>query len=213
MVLSQERSIDRAVVLAGDEDLREGIEYAQDRGVLVTVIGIADRRGGTSQSLELRREADECLALTAAELGALTVAAAVDAVPPLGRPIPPPPGRPPTGTRPIPPPPAMSTPAAKPVDGGQEATRPVPSLEAMATTIVAELGPTLGDADWAALSLTRPGLLPARVDGRVLHTASRTLEQQPLPEETKRALRRLVRAGLDEMNVARLALAGPVPEG
>ena len=48
MVLSQERCIDRAVVLAGDEDLREGIEYAQDRGVLVTVIGIADRRGGTS---------------------------------------------------------------------------------------------------------------------------------------------------------------------
>ena len=75
MVLSQERSIDRAVVLAGDEDLREGIEYAQDRGVLVTVVGIADERGNTSQSIELRREADEALALASTALGTLTILA------------------------------------------------------------------------------------------------------------------------------------------
>jgi len=62
MVLSQERSIQRAVVLSGDEDLREGIEYAQDRGVRVAVVGI-DAGGDLSQSPELVREADEALVL------------------------------------------------------------------------------------------------------------------------------------------------------
>ncbi|NNN09996.1 MAG: NYN domain-containing protein [Acidimicrobiaceae bacterium] len=62
MVLSQERSIQRAVVLSGDEDLREGIEYAQDRGVRVAVLGI-DAVRGASQSQELVREADQVLTL------------------------------------------------------------------------------------------------------------------------------------------------------
>lgn len=62
MVLSQERSIQRAVVLSGDEDLREGIEYAQDRGVRVAVLGI-DASGRSSQSQELVREADQALTL------------------------------------------------------------------------------------------------------------------------------------------------------
>ena len=60
MVLSQEHSIGRAVVLSGDDDLREGFEYAQDRGVSVSVAGIDSARG-TSQSMELTREADEKL--------------------------------------------------------------------------------------------------------------------------------------------------------
>lgn len=60
MVLSQERSIQRAIVLSGDEDLREGIEYAQDRGVHVAVLGIK-AKGTTSQSRELVREADHVL--------------------------------------------------------------------------------------------------------------------------------------------------------
>jgi NYN domain len=62
MVLSQERSINRAVVLSGDEDLREGIAYAQDRGVRVAVVGI-EADGDRSQSIELVREADESLTL------------------------------------------------------------------------------------------------------------------------------------------------------
>lgn len=62
MVLSQERSIHRAVVLSGDEDLREGVVYAQERGVTVAVLGI-EARGHRSQSAELVREADENLVL------------------------------------------------------------------------------------------------------------------------------------------------------
>ena len=60
MVLSQERSIQRAVVLSGDEDLREGIEYVQDRGVRVAILGINSNHG-SSQSVELVREADQAL--------------------------------------------------------------------------------------------------------------------------------------------------------
>jgi hypothetical protein len=62
MVLSQERSIHRAIVLSGDEDLREGVEYVQDRGVRVAVIGI-EAMGDRSQSVELVRGADESLVL------------------------------------------------------------------------------------------------------------------------------------------------------
>lgn len=57
MVLSQERSITHAFVLSGDEDLREGVAYAQDRGVVVGLLGIRGPEG-TSQSSELVREAD-----------------------------------------------------------------------------------------------------------------------------------------------------------
>jgi hypothetical protein len=57
MVLSQERSITHAFVLSGDEDLREGVAYAQDRGVVVGLLGIRGKNG-TSQSAELLREAD-----------------------------------------------------------------------------------------------------------------------------------------------------------
>ena len=82
MVLSQERSIQCAVVLSGDEDLREGIEYAQDRGVRVAVLGI-DAGGDLSQSPELAREANEALGLPAGILRkTLTRAAPVSAGPP-----------------------------------------------------------------------------------------------------------------------------------
>lgn len=72
MVLSQERSINYAIVLSGDEDLREGIEYAQDRGVIVYVVGIRGS-GGMSQSGELVREADQALELDSSCLKNLSV--------------------------------------------------------------------------------------------------------------------------------------------
>lgn len=80
MVLSQERSIERAVVLTGDEDVREGIEYAQDRGVLVSVMGISDgtRNSPTKQSQELCRAADELVVLDPGCLDALALASRSD---------------------------------------------------------------------------------------------------------------------------------------
>ena len=138
MVLSQERSIDRAVVLAGDEDLREGIEYAQDRGVLLTVVGIADRRGNRSQSIELRREADEALALASTALGTLTILA-------------------PNAAR-APHSPAV---APQPADRGTTATEPAPvipdpDLATVAQAIAAALINEITDTDRAALAATKP---------------------------------------------------------
>jgi hypothetical protein len=67
MVLSQECSILRAIVVSGDEDLREGVDYAQDRGVRVAVVGI-EADGHQSQSLDLVRAADEHVTLPVAIL-------------------------------------------------------------------------------------------------------------------------------------------------
>lgn len=73
MVLSQERTFQQAVVVTGDDDLREGIEYAQDRGVLVHLVGIRDADGLTSQSEELCRIVDTLGALDGSHLSSLTV--------------------------------------------------------------------------------------------------------------------------------------------
>ena len=73
MVLSQERTLQQAVVLTGDDDLREGIEYAQDRGVLVHLVGIKDSDGLTSQSEELSRIVDQVSTIDKGNLTSLKV--------------------------------------------------------------------------------------------------------------------------------------------
>lgn len=65
MTLSQERSIQRAIVITGDEDLGEGIEYAQDRGVRVTLLVFPDRSGQTPEvANRLRAICDEVIQMT-----------------------------------------------------------------------------------------------------------------------------------------------------
>ena len=68
MTLARERSIADAFLLAGDEDLVEGVRSAQDLGVRVTVFGITARGGSFNQSRELRFEADEVVTLTREQL-------------------------------------------------------------------------------------------------------------------------------------------------
>lgn len=69
MTLARERAISDAFLLAGDEDLREGVKAAQDMGVRVTLVGIAAADGGHNQSRELQYEADVILQLDATQLG------------------------------------------------------------------------------------------------------------------------------------------------
>lgn len=102
MVLSQERSIHRAVVLSGDEDLREGVEYVQDRGVRVAVVGI-EAMGDRSQSVELVRGADESLVLPQ------TILATAMSRKTLPTPAQAPPAAPVVSNRPIPPSPPAAT--------------------------------------------------------------------------------------------------------
>ena len=64
MTLARERAISDAFLLAGDEDLREGVKAAQDVGVRVNLVGVDSTQGGRNQSRELVNEADELLILT-----------------------------------------------------------------------------------------------------------------------------------------------------
>lgn len=68
MTLAHERAISEAYLLAGDEDLREGVRAAQDIGVRVTLIGVASRSGARNQSKQLVYEADEAVTLTQEDL-------------------------------------------------------------------------------------------------------------------------------------------------
>ena len=71
MTLARERAISDAFLLAGDEDLREGVKAAQDMGVRVALIGVATEDRGWNQSRELVNEADERITLTKEDLSLL----------------------------------------------------------------------------------------------------------------------------------------------
>jgi hypothetical protein len=62
ITLATERAITDAYLLSGDEDLREGVKAAQDRGVRVALIGIP-APSGFNQSEELCWEVDDQLTL------------------------------------------------------------------------------------------------------------------------------------------------------
>lgn len=66
ITLASNRSVTTAVLLSGDEDLREGVRAAQQLGVRVVLVGVDD--GVNNQSPELVNEADRTLMLTEAEL-------------------------------------------------------------------------------------------------------------------------------------------------
>ncbi len=58
ITLAQHRAISDAVLVSGDEDLREGVRAAQDYGVRVVLVGIAcadDKRYNQSEELVPRR--------------------------------------------------------------------------------------------------------------------------------------------------------------
>jgi uncharacterized LabA/DUF88 family protein len=58
ITLARERAIDTAVLLSGDEDLREAVAAAQQFGVRVVLLGIPPGKGRGNQAESLVREAD-----------------------------------------------------------------------------------------------------------------------------------------------------------
>jgi uncharacterized LabA/DUF88 family protein len=62
LTLARERAVSRAYLVAGDEDLREGVVEAQKVGVQVVLLGMPVERGH-NQSARLVRECDEYLIL------------------------------------------------------------------------------------------------------------------------------------------------------
>jgi NYN domain len=68
MTLARERAVATAFLLAGDEDLREGVVAAQDVGVRVVVLGIAPTGKRPNQSEALIRECDQWIVLQREQL-------------------------------------------------------------------------------------------------------------------------------------------------
>jgi hypothetical protein len=66
IALARNRAISDAVLVSGDEDLRVGVQQAQEFGVRVHLVGIKPSRG--SQSLFLLQEADTTHEWTATEI-------------------------------------------------------------------------------------------------------------------------------------------------
>lgn len=177
MVLSQERSIQRAVVLSGDEDLREGIEYAQDRGVRVAVLGI-EAIGGASQSTELVREADQVLALPPEILQASlvrVVVAAPDAASSSTN----------SGVTSAAGTPAGESPA--PDNNVLDAAREYAQVWASASTV----------NDIAALTAQQPGL-PKELDRELMKSVVKRTGIYPLSDDQRKGARRAFQAVVDE---------------
>ncbi len=61
ITLARERAMVTAFLVGGDEDLREGVAYAQDFGVRVSVVGVQGAEANQAQTLV--READEHIVL------------------------------------------------------------------------------------------------------------------------------------------------------
>ena len=68
ITLARNRAMAACVLLSGDEDLRVGVQQAQEYGIRVHLLGIRPSRG--SQSSFLREEADRVEEWTSAELSA-----------------------------------------------------------------------------------------------------------------------------------------------
>ena len=72
--LARNRAINDALILAGDEDLRVGVQVAQSLGVRVHLLGVEPTRGNVSQ--QLRQEVDSISELTGDEVKSFLTCAA-----------------------------------------------------------------------------------------------------------------------------------------
>jgi uncharacterized LabA/DUF88 family protein len=137
-----------AVLLSGDEDVRVGVQIAQNYGVRVHLLGIAPSRG--SQSKALLQEAD-----TTSEWDAATVAKFLS-------------------LRSVPAPGAASTVVSKPPAGARPPVppaSPAPPAEAVRLQVVAkDFADTLVEGDVKSLLAhwTTQRSIPPEFDGRLL---------------------------------------------
>jgi hypothetical protein len=67
--LARNHAISDALLLAGDEDLRVGVQQAQEHGIRVHLLGVEPKDPSGNQSAALQREADTRRQLDAAALG------------------------------------------------------------------------------------------------------------------------------------------------
>ena len=169
--LARLNSIAEAVLLSGDEDVRVGVQIAQNYGVRVHLLGIIPSRG--SQSPQLIQEADTCTEWQAATIASFLSVRAISPNP-LKYPAQPP---------------AVAAPVSPAED-----TRPLETIERLVQTFVAALSaPDIQGilAYWK----TERGI-PAEFDGKLLPSCRTALGRNLEPNETKHmrsCFQRLVR--------------------
>jgi uncharacterized LabA/DUF88 family protein len=158
IALARNRAISDAVLVTGDEDLRVGVQQAQEFGVRVHLVGIKPSRG--SQSLFLLQEADTTHEWASAEMSSLLTC------------------RPKVVLAPSPaPPPTIVVPA----DGPASTTDP---LELLA----AKVARGLDKAELEALveSFESAGQLPRDIDRQLLAGGRSAIERDLEPAEKRR---------------------------
>ncbi|HET9933067.1 MAG TPA: NYN domain-containing protein, partial [Polyangiaceae bacterium] len=153
VTLARNRAMSDALLMTGDEDIRVGVQQAQELGVRVHLIGVTPAR--ENQSGTLVQDADTLRELSAEEVrGFLSVT-----------------------------PPVAGGVLASASSGSAYAG---PTLSAVARRVANELGPTELETVRHEFS---SGLLPSRIDRRLLVAGSSEIGGAALTSEQKRELR------------------------
>ncbi len=158
--LARNRAMADALLLTGDEDIRVGVQQAQELGVRVHLLGIAPTR--ENQSGFLVQEADSVRELTLAEVQSFLSRSSQAQTPPV----------------PIPP----IAPRSVPATSGSS----LDPLEAAARRIAGELNTEEMEA---VLQESVGGSVPSQVDRRLLVAGSQALGGAQLAPEQKRRVR------------------------
>lgn len=185
--LARNRAMTDAVLLAGDEDIRIGVQVAQSYGVRVHLLGITPARG--SQSKQLRQEAD-----TTAEWSKETVARFLHVSPGLSA----------TVSAAVPQSPVQITPA-RVVVPESAVFGPKPTIEQCAQDFAAALNPR--DLDIVREHWAEYGEVSKVVDGKLLATTRDRIKHQ-LDGTEKGAMRKAFIAAV-EARIAAEASAAP----
>jgi len=179
--LSRNRAMASAVLLTGDEDIRVGVQQAQEYGVRVHLVGIAASSGGEgNQAALLRQEADTVCDISLEDVKGFMAC------------------------RPAP----QSVAAVAQVPGPVMSAPPVGAVPA--SPLVAEVPPeqlaAIVDASLAQMTddliqqvaVAGRYSIPAHLDGLLLATATKALGGARVPDGAKKQLRNLFFAACDK---------------
>ena len=170
--LARNRAMCDAVLLSGDEDVRVGVQQAQEFGVRVHLLGVKPSRG--SQSLLLMQEADTTREWVEGDVGNfLSVRAREEPAAAVSR-----------ATAAVAIPAAKETTAANREDGEMALYLRV-SVEVFGEVLV-------GEREGLILSVLKGGQIPHDVDGKLLTRAAKALGGVLQPAQ-KRSLRQAFR--------------------
>ena len=176
--LSRNRAMASAVLMTGDEDIRVGVQQAQEYGVRVYLVGISASSGGDgNQAALLKQEADGVCDLSAAEVAGFLAC------------------------RPTAESPALESPPAGALQRAEpgSSSRPLGVLgeEQLRAIVESALSQMTEDAIQQVATAGRFNI-PVHLDGLLLTTATKALGGARVPDPHKKALRGLFFAACEQ---------------